>query len=300
MGIAKSANPLIVLATALSLAAVPAGAETVAGLDALSRATAQPAPGLALARRQAASGDLTDALATLERVVLNHPENHEAWLLHASLLCRLDDRRGALIEFEALRGRERARSVAVVEQLPEAPPTMRVSELAMLGRFPHLGLLGRETSRDVAITRDAMTRAGCLDLAERLIGTLSGGERRRAFIARALAQEPRLLLLDEPTAALDASAQGEVFEVIRTLADEGAGALVVVHDLSLAAAWCDRLLLLHGGAVVASGDPREVITAEHLAHVYGPFVTLLTHPDTGRPLVVPTGLDARVGIDARP
>ena len=201
---------------------------------------------------------------------------------------------------EALRGRERARSVAVVEQLPEAPPTMRVSELAMLGRFPHLGLLGRETSRDVAITRDAMTRAGCLDLAERLIGTLSGGERRRAFIARALAQEPRLLLLDEPTAALDASAQGEVFEVIRTLADEGAGALVVVHDLSLAAAWCDRLLLLHGGAVVASGDPREVITAEHLAHVYGPFVTLLTHPDTGRPLVVPTGLDARVGIDARP
>ncbi len=201
---------------------------------------------------------------------------------------------------EAMRGRERARSIAVVEQLPEAPPTMHVSELAMLGRFPHLGLLGRETSRDVAITRDAMTRAGCLDLAERLIGTLSGGERRRAFIARALAQEPRLLLLDEPTAALDASAQGEVFEVIRTLADDGAGVLVVVHDLSLAAAWCDRLLLLHEGGVVASGAPREVITAEHLALVYGPFVSLLSHPDTGKPLVVPSGLDARVRVDAHP
>ncbi len=189
-----------------------------------------------------------------------------------------------------VRGRERARAIAVVEQLPEAPSTMLVSELVMLGRFPHLGLLGRETSRDEAIAHEAMVRAGCEVLAERLIGTLSGGERKRAFIARALAQEPRLLLLDEPTAALDASAQGEIFRVIRDQATAGAGVLVVIHDLSLAAVWCDRLVLLHEGAVVAAGESHEVLTAEHLAQVYGPYVSLLIHPETGLPLVVPAGV----------
>ena len=190
---------------------------------------------------------------------------------------------------DVLRSRDRAQAVAVVEQLPEAPGTMRVRELVMLGRFPHLGLLGRETSRDLAIAEEAMTRAGCDALADRLLGTLSGGERRRAFIARALAQQTRLLLLDEPTAGLDASAQGEVFEVIRAQADGGTGVMVVIHDLSLAAAWCDRLVLMHEGAVVATGTPREVVTAEHLAQVYGQYVTVIAHPETGLPLVVPSG-----------
>ena len=200
------------------------------------------------------------------------------------------------VALEKRSGRERARAIAVVEQLPEAPATMRVRELVMLGRFPHLGLLGRESARDVAIARQAMASAGCATLADRLLGTLSGGERRRAFIARALAQEPRLLLLDEPTAGLDASAQGEIFEVMRARADSGAGVLVVVHDLSLAAAWCDRLLLLHEGVMVASGEPRVVVTAEHLGRVYGPYVSVLTHPHTGLPLVVPAGAgEARVG-----
>ena len=185
------------------------------------------------------------------------------------------------------RGRELARAVAVVEQLPQAPPTMPVADLVMLGRYPHLGLLRRESAHDVAVVEDAMRRAGCGALATRLLGTLSGGERRRAFIARALAQEPRLLLLDEPTAGLDASAQGEIFEVVRALADAGAGVLAVVHDLTLAAAWCDRLVLLDHGTVVASGTPAEVVTADHLARVYGPHVALLPHPHSGVPLVVP-------------
>jgi len=189
---------------------------------------------------------------------------------------------------DRLRGRDRARTVAVVEQLPEAPPTMLVRDLVLLGRFPHLGLLGRESARDHAIAGQAMARAGCEVLADRMLGTLSGGERRRAFIARALAQEPRLLILDEPTAGLDASAQGEIFEVMRTRAQAGLGVLVVVHDLSLAAAWCDRLVLLHDGAVIAAGAPPDVVTAEHLARVYGPYVSLLAHPETGLPLVVPT------------
>ncbi|MGE3857119.1 MAG: ABC transporter ATP-binding protein [Dehalococcoidia bacterium] len=187
--------------------------------------------------------------------------------------------------------RERARTVAVVEQLPEAPPTMLVRDLVLIGRFPHLGLLGRESARDLAIAAEAMERAGCAALGERMVGTLSGGERRRAFIARALAQEPRLLLLDEPTAGLDASAQGEVMQVVRALADAPgeprAGVLVVIHDLSVAAAWCDRLVLLAGGEVVAAGTPAEVVTADHLARVYGPHVTVLAHPETGAPLVIP-------------
>lgn len=203
-------------------------------------------------------------------------------LRHSAGMVRLDG-----VPLETQPGRERARTMAVVEQLPEAPATMLVRELVLIGRFPHLGLLGRESARDRAIAGQAMARAGCEALADRMLGTLSGGERRRAFIARALAQEPRLLLLDEPTAGLDASAQGEILQVVRTLADDGAGVLMVIHDLSLAAAWCDRLVLLHDGRVVAAGAPAEVVTAEHLARVYGPYVTLLAHPETGAPLVVP-------------
>ncbi|MQA00295.1 MAG: ATP-binding cassette domain-containing protein [Dehalococcoidia bacterium] len=180
-----------------------------------------------------------------------------------------------------------AREVAVVQQLPEAPPTMRVEELVLLGRHPHLRLLGRESGRDRAIALDAMRRAGCDAFAERALGTLSGGERRRAFIARALAQEPRLLLLDEPTANLDAGAQGEVFELLRALAADGVGVLVVVHDLTLAASYCDRLVLMQRGRTVAEGPPAEVVTAETVRRVYGDRVTVVRHPSTGAPLVVP-------------
>jgi ABC-type cobalamin/Fe3+-siderophores transport system ATPase subunit len=184
-----------------------------------------------------------------------------------------------------------ARAIAVVQQLPEAPPALRVRELVLLGRHPHLGLLARESGRDRAIAEEAMRRAGCDELADRTLGTLSGGQRRRAFIARALAQEPRLLLLDEPTSNLDASAQGEIFEVVRELAAAGVGVLVVVHDLTLAATYCDRLVLLHGGRVVAAGVPSGVLTAEVIRSVYGERVAVIRHPVTGQPLVVPSRLE---------
>jgi iron complex transport system ATP-binding protein len=184
--------------------------------------------------------------------------------------------------------RERARLVAVVEQLPEAPPTMTVGELVALGRYPHLGLLRRPSAHDHDVVREAMRRAGCDALAERALGTLSGGERRRAFIARALAQEARLLLLDEPSANLDAEAQATLFELLRMLASEGAGMLVVVHDLTSAAASCDRMVLLHHGQVLASGTPREVVTPEHILAAYGPHVAVLPHPVSGVPIVIPT------------
>ncbi len=193
---------------------------------------------------------------------------------------------GALIN--TVDRRERARMVAVVEQLPEAPPTITVRDLVTLGRFPHLGLLRRPSAHDRNVTDEAMRRSGCDAFADRLLGTLSGGERRRVFIARALAQEARLLLLDEPSANLDAEAQATLFELLRALAAEGAGILVVVHDLTSAAASCDRLVLLHQGYVLARGAPREVVTAEHVLAAYGPHVSVFEHPTSGVPLVIPT------------
>lgn len=183
--------------------------------------------------------------------------------------------------------RDLARRVAVVQQLPEAPPAMTVEELVLLGRTPHLGLLARESPRDLAIAADSMVRAGCETLAGRHLGTLSGGQRRRAFIARGLAQEPALLLLDEPTSNLDPQAQAEIFLLLRALACEGVAVLVVVHDLTLAAAYCDRVALLHEGRVSALGVPREVFTEERVQRVYGPLVSVIAHPVTGLPVITP-------------
>jgi iron complex transport system ATP-binding protein len=187
--------------------------------------------------------------------------------------------------------REFAQTVAVVQQLPEAPPSMRVGDLVLLGRHPHLGWFEHESARDHQIVRLAMTRAGCLEFAERELGTLSGGERRRAFIARGLAQEPKLIMLDEPTANLDAGAQAEVCELLRKLVADGVGVLVVLHDLTLAAAYCDRVVLLADGRVLDSGPPSEVITSEQVAQMYGSGVTVLRHPDHDRPIIVPNTRD---------
>ena len=195
---------------------------------------------------------------------------------------------------QALRTTDRrtlARTIAVVQQMPDAPPSMTVAELALLGRSPYLGLLARESVRDHAIAAHAMERAGCAALAARALGTLSGGQRRRAFIARALTQEAPLLLLDEPTANLDVQAQCEIFELVRALAAAGVGVLVVVHDLTLAATYCDRLLLLDAGRVVAEGAPREVVTAEHVQRVYGTRVTVINDSGHRAPIVVPVAVD---------
>ena len=180
-----------------------------------------------------------------------------------------------------------AQRVAVVQQIPEAPSGMRVADLVLLGRHPHLGWFERESARDTQIARRAMSRAGCLEFADREVGTLSGGERRRAFIARALAQEPDLLLLDEPTANLDTGAQAEICQLLRELAADDVGVLVVLHDLTLAASTCDRVVLLADGRVIDVGTPDEVITSEHVARMYGGGVAVLRHPEDGRPIVVP-------------
>jgi iron complex transport system ATP-binding protein len=247
------------------------------------------AVGVSIGEKQLLAGVDLDVHAG-EVVALVGPNGAgKSTLLRAATGVRHADGAIALLgrDLASYRRGELFRHVAVVQQLPDAPSTMTVGELVLLGRHPHLGLLRRESEHDREVARDAMQRAGCLEFAGRALGTLSGGERRRAFIARALAQEPELLLLDEPTANLDADAQAQILTLLRALAAAGVGILVVLHDLTFAAAYADRMVLLHRGEVVASGTPAEVVTAEHVARVYGPHVRVLSHPETGAPLVVP-------------
>ena len=183
---------------------------------------------------------------------------------------------------------ERARRVAVVAQSPILPERFSAYECVLMGRTPHLGFLANEGPRDVAVTKEAMRVAGCLHLANRAVDELSGGERQRVLIARALAQEPDVLLLDEPTSHLDLRHQMDTCSlVVRLCREQGLAALGVLHDLTLASTFGDRIVLMHGGRIVEDGPASRVLRPEVLAEVYGTSVRVLAHPMTGRPIVVP-------------
>ena len=157
-----------------------------------------------------------------------------------------------------------------------------------MGRSPHLGGLGLEGEADVAIARAALERLGLADLERRPIQTLSGGERQRVLLARVLAQDTPIVLLDEPTAHLDIAHQQSTLELMAELHGEGRTVLVVLHDLNLASLYCPRLILLNAGRLVADGTPREVLTAERLREVYGAEVVVVPHPQSGLPVVLPS------------
>ena len=185
--------------------------------------------------------------------------------------------------------RELARRVALVPQAPVLPEGFTVAELVLLGRTPYLRPLQAEGPADFAAARRALAAVDCLGLADRRLGELSGGERQRAALARALAQEPELLLLDEPTTHLDLAHQEAILATLARLNREaGLTVLAVFHDLNLAAASCARLAVLHAGRLVADGPPGAVITPEVVRRVYGLDAEVLAHPRTGRPLVLPT------------
>ncbi len=185
---------------------------------------------------------------------------------------------------------ELARRVGVVPQNPYLPDTFTVNEVVLLGRNPHLGFLRGEGSRDFAIAWQAMERTGVAPLAERRMSELSGGEKQRVTIARVLAQEPQIILLDEPTANLDINHQIEILHLIKGLCQEKKLAvLIAIHDLNLAAQYCDRLLLISRGQLHSEGTPREVITASNIREVYGVESIIYPHPENELPVVLVTG-----------
>jgi iron complex transport system ATP-binding protein len=182
-----------------------------------------------------------------------------------------------------------ARSMAVLPQRPVAPLGVTAREAVAWGRMPHLRRLIGLGQADLEAVDAAMAHTGTLALAGRSVETLSGGERQRVLIARALAQTPSILLLDEPTAHLDLSAQVDIMSLLRALAGRGFTLVAALHDLNLAAAYCDRMALLAGGRVLASGAAAEVIRPDLIRQAYGAAVTVRVHPATGRPYLVAAG-----------
>lgn len=181
-----------------------------------------------------------------------------------------------------------AREIGVVPQ-DEVDPMFSVRDIVAMGRYPHLGPWQRERVEDErAITR-AMERADVAKFADRWVSTLSGGERQRVRVARALAQEAKVLVLDEPTTFLDIRHEMTTFELVRTLRTEGATIVLATHNLNLAARYADNLVMMHCGQVVASGTPPQVLTSERVGAVYHWPVEIVTHA-SGAPQVVPSGL----------
>jgi iron complex transport system ATP-binding protein len=187
----------------------------------------------------------------------------------------------------ALSRGERARRVAVVTQIPTMPPEMSVREYVLLGRTPYIGYLASERRRDFDAAEAAMARLELGALARRRLSALSGGERQRVVLARALAQQAPLLLLDEPTTSLDVGRQQQVLEIVDELrATEGLTVLSAMHELTLAGQYADRLLLLDRGRLVASGPAEDVLTRALIAEHYRADVRVVGEPESGL-VVVP-------------
>lgn len=187
---------------------------------------------------------------------------------------------------QQLRPAQRARQMAVVPQNALIPPAFTALETVLFGRTPYLNFLGQISSQDEQIARDSLTRVEALALADRRMGELSGGEQQRVLLARALAQQTPILLLDEPTTHLDLKHQVGLLRLTRSLAHhDGLAALIVLHDLNLAAQYADRIALLNEGRLLALGAPASVFTSETLSTVYGLPLNVLTHPTQNHPLV---------------
>ncbi len=182
--------------------------------------------------------------------------------------------------------RRRARHVAYLPQSPELPPGMTVSDFVLLGRTPHLGILRNESRHDLEAAGEAMQLMDLIELADRDVSTLSGGEAQRCVLARALAQEAELLLLDEPTTGLDVGRQQEALALIDGLRrTRGITVLATIHDLTLAGQYAEHLVLLARGRVVASGLPDEILTKENVRRYYGADVRVIR--DSEGVVVVP-------------
>jgi iron complex transport system ATP-binding protein len=186
-------------------------------------------------------------------------------------------------------GRRFARMLGILPQEPIAPEGVTVAELVLRGRHPHQGVFGARSPEDEAVVAEALRLTDMLDLAGRRIDELSGGQRQRVWIALALAQNPDVLLLDEPTTFLDIAHQLEVLDLLAALnARLGTTVVMVLHDLNLAARYADELVVVADGRVLATGAPSDVITESVLSTAFGLSARVIADPETGSPLVVPT------------
>jgi cobalamin transport system ATP-binding protein len=244
----------------------------------------------------------------LDGVDLDVPQGHwvsivgpngagKSTLLHA--VAGIATLHGGSVELDGvdatrLRARARARAVALVPQTPVTPDGMSVLDYALLGRTPYMSFLGSETQADVDQAMDVLARLGIAELGDRHVSTLSGGERQRVVLSRALLQDAPVLLLDEPTTALDIGHQQDVLELVDHLRHEhGLAVVSTMHDLTLAGAYADELVLLDRGRVAERGTADEVLTEEHLLHHFGAHVTMVPGPNG--PVVVPQRI-TRTGV----
>ncbi|QDE35794.1 ABC transporter ATP-binding protein [Microbacterium foliorum] len=192
-------------------------------------------------------------------------------------------------ELRTLKPKEAARRLGLLPQSSIAPDGITVADLVGRGRFPHQSALRTWSTADERAVSEAMAATGVTDLSRRLVDELSGGQRQRVWVAMALAQQTKHLLLDEPTTFLDIAHQIDLMELFADLHRSGTTLVAVLHDLNHAARYATHLVAMRDGEIVAQGDPREIITAELVEAVYDLPCRVITDPVAGTPLVLPLG-----------
>ena len=184
-------------------------------------------------------------------------------------------------DLQSISSKQVAARLALVPQIAPYTHGFTALELVLMGRYPHLGRFQIEGAEDDRIAKDSMRLTETEQFADRTLDTLSGGERQRVFVSRALAQQPRVLLLDEPTSNLDIFHQIKVLDLVRQLVDDGLTAVAAIHDLNMAGRYCDRLVLLSEGRVLADGPPEAVLSPEVIESAFGVKSAVYRDPVTG-------------------
>ena len=183
---------------------------------------------------------------------------------------------------------ERSRHLSVAPQMPEFPLDYTVYQMLMMARNPYLSLFSWESKQDFYIVQQVISLTEIEYLVERLIRDISGGERQRVLLAMTMIQSTKTVIMDEPTASFDLGYQIGFYRIIKLLKSRGIAVLLAMHDLSLAAQCCDRIIILFKGRIHAEGNPKEVLTEEILSDVYNTPIKVMYHPDSESPVVVST------------
>jgi iron complex transport system ATP-binding protein len=192
-------------------------------------------------------------------------------------------------DLDSLSAKALARTVGQVQQIAPDTHGFNGIEVVLMGRYPHLNKFQVERESDRQIARDAMDFTQTLEFADRPVSTLSGGEQQRIFIARSLAQQPSILLLDEPTANLDLQHQTRIFDQVKRLNKKGVTTVAAIHDLNIAARYCDRLILMNKGTILQDGTPEEVLTAKDIQNAFNVETAVYVDPVTRQLTIHPIG-----------